>query len=170
MTHCLLPNLAELYLNSISTSTQLHPILLCSAISTMSSTTPTGTFPSSLGFTPSPELIRSAHAAFAANPIPASNNTPKRVILRIGPNPRDEYEDDKYQEYIITFLLRCGPTRCVPNTSYSIRHYYHIQPPYSSIHTWHIILDMEKGKFSRSDFDQLPHEIYKVVRREDGSL
>jgi len=127
----------------------------------MSSTAPTGTF-SSLVFTPSPELISSARAALATIP---PDNTPKRVILRIRPVPDDDYEDDKYQEYVKTFLLRCG--RWEPGTDYSIRHYDHIQPC-SSTHPWHIIIDLEIDKFDGSNFDQLPHEIYKVERRQTG--
>jgi hypothetical protein len=127
----------------------------------MNYSTPTGTF-SSFIFTPSPELISSARAACAATP---PDTFPKRIILRIRPMPDDDYEDDKYQEYVKTFLLRCG--RWEPGTDYSTRHYDHIQPC-SSTHPWHIIIDLEKAKFDGSDFDQLPHEIYKVERQQNG--
>jgi hypothetical protein len=90
---------------------------------------------------------------------------PKRVILRIRPIPGNDTEDNHYQEYVKTFLLRCG--RWEPGTSYTPRHFPHIQPC-SSTHPWHIIIDMESHHFSGSHFDQLPHEIYKVERRETG--
>ncbi|KAH0556449.1 hypothetical protein GP486_005642 [Trichoglossum hirsutum] len=91
--------------------------------------------------------------------------TPKRVILRIRPIPGNDTEDNKYQEYIKTFLLLSD--RWEPGTNYSLRHFAHIQPC-SSIHPWHIIIDMETDKFSGSNFDQLGHEIYKVERRQTG--
>jgi hypothetical protein len=128
---------------------------------------PFGTFSPSLNFTPSPELIRSAHAPFASTSSPLQDTSPKRVILRIRPIPGNDTEDNKYMEYIKTFLLHSGPARWDPNTSYSIRHYAHIQPC-SSTYSWHIIIDMEKDKFDGSDFDKLTHEVYRVDRRQTG--
>ncbi|KAH0548161.1 hypothetical protein GP486_008115 [Trichoglossum hirsutum] len=128
---------------------------------------PFGTFSRSLEFTPSPELIQSAHAPFASVDTTTPDRTPKRVILRIRPIPGNDTEDNKYQEYIKTFLLHCGPARWDPNTFYSTRHYDHVQPC-SATHLWHIVIDMEKDKFDGLDFDQLPHEIYKVERRQTG--
>ncbi|KAI9761427.1 MAG: hypothetical protein M1840_001940 [Geoglossum simile] len=90
---------------------------------------------------------------------------PKRIILRIRPNPNTPYECNKYMEYVETFLLRCG--RLEPGGNYTHRHRDHIQPS-STTEPWHIIIDMEKHKFSGTDFDQLPHEIYRVERRETG--
>ena len=127
---------------------------------------PFGTFSPTLVFTPSQELIDSAHAPFAGTPA-TPNTSPKRVILRIRPIPGNDIEDNAYQEYIKTFLLHCGPARWDPNTYYTTRHYTHIQPC-STTHPWHIIIDMEKDKFDGSDFNKLPHEIYKVERRQTG--
>jgi hypothetical protein len=133
----------------------------------MSSTTPPGTRLVSLAWTPPPELIDSIHAAFAATPTPASDTSPKRVILRIRPVPGNDTEDLKYIEYVKTFLLHCGPARWDPNTSYFARHYSHFQPC-SDTHPWHIVIDMEIDKFDGSDFDQLTHEVYSVERRPTG--
>lgn len=93
--------------------------------------------------------------------------TPKRIILRIRPILDNPYEDNNYLEYIYAFLRYCGPERWDPTTSHCKRHFDHIQQS-SAIEPWHIILDMEKDKFSGSDFDHLPHEIYKVERRQTG--
>ncbi|KAH0551436.1 hypothetical protein GP486_007350 [Trichoglossum hirsutum] len=132
----------------------------------MASTTPAGTRLVSLDWTPPPELIRSAHAAFDATST-TPDTSPKRVILRIRPIPGNDTEDNKYVEYIKTFLLYCGPARWDPAIGYFDRHYGHLQPC-SSTHPWHIIIDMEKDKFDGSDFNKLPHEIYKVERRQTG--
>src|SRR4051794_33707655 len=130
-------------------------------------TSPNGTFSPSLVFTPSPEFIRAAHVPFASTSTTTPDSTPKRVILRIRPIPGNDTEDDRYSEYVKTFLLHCGPARWDPNTKYFTRHYDHIQPC-SSIHSWHIIIDMEKDEFDGLDFDKLPHEIYRVERRQTG--
>lgn len=96
-----------------------------------------------------------------------SDPAPKRVILRIRPIPGKPNEVNNYLDYIYAFLRYCGPERWDPTTSHCKRHYDHIQG-HSAVETWHIILDMEKDKFSGSDFDQLPHEVYRVERRQTG--
>jgi len=95
----------------------------------------------------------------------SSDPVAKRVILRIRPHPDRPYECNNYMEYVETFLLSCG--RLEPGANYTHRHYDHIQPC-STVEPWHIIIDLEKNKFSGSDFDKLPHEIYKVERRQTG--
>ncbi|KAI9771217.1 MAG: hypothetical protein M1839_002838 [Geoglossum umbratile] len=133
----------------------------------MPPTSPYGTFSPSLDFIPSLELISAAHAPFASTSTATPDTTPKRIILRIRPIPGNDTEDNKYQEYVKTFLLHCGPARWDPSTHIFPRHYDHIQPC-SSTHPWHIIIDMEKDKFDGLDFNQLPHEIYRVERRQTG--
>ena len=97
----------------------------------------------------------------------SSLNTPsaKRVVLRIAPIPGHPYEDNKYLEFINSFLQHCG--RWEPSVSYPQQHYAHIEGC-STTHSWHIVLDMDKHLFSGSDFDKLPHEVYKVTRRESA--
>ena len=97
--------------------------------------------------------------------LPEIETTPKRVILRVGPLPGQDYEDDGYQDIVKAFLIYCG--RWEDGADYSVKHFVHVEPS-SASHTWHLVIDMDKAKFSGSGFGQLRHEIYKVKRQQSS--
>ncbi|KAI9770890.1 MAG: hypothetical protein M1839_003010 [Geoglossum umbratile] len=103
--------------------------------------------------------------ANSTSTIPTDTTSPARIILRICPIPSSPYEDHKYTEYANALLLHRGHREII--TNYTTPHFVHVQPS-SGIHPWHIIIDLQKDKFDGLDFDQLPHEIYKVKRLETG--
>jgi hypothetical protein len=90
---------------------------------------------------------------------------PKRVILRIRPRSDLEYEEDKFNEYVLAFLTHHNPEET--HVRWWARHFMHLQLC-STSRSWHIMLDMNMNNFDSSNFDQLPHEIYRVERRQTG--
>jgi hypothetical protein len=92
-------------------------------------------------------------------------STSKRVILRISPRSDLEYEEDKFNEYIQAFAAHYN--RSKPRACWWSDYFMHLQLC-STTHPWHIILDLNVDNFDGSDFNQIPHEIYKVQRLQTG--
>ncbi|KAJ5543759.1 hypothetical protein N7513_007267 [Penicillium frequentans] len=93
--------------------------------------------------------------------------TAKRVILRI-PEPDMNYTDS--YEPVRLYLSKTGGSLQDLNEN---RHYIHIQPPNPHIPCnrpkIHVVIDLEKEKFSGPLGDDFPHEFYRV-QREGGAM
>ena len=51
------------------------------------------------------------------------------------------------------------------------KHYVHIEPPHDIPNSsFHITLDLEKDLLRNPNFQNLPHEIYRVRRDKQGNL
>ncbi len=102
--------------------------------------------------------------------------TPKRVILRLRVN---EFEGDgrsweQYVDAIDTYLIWAGrPTQEYRGDYQMRRHFAHVEPfqaPEINQETFHIILDIEQRSLPEANFDNIPHEIYRVRRDAEGDL
>ena len=95
---------------------------------------------------------------------------PKRVILRLRVNQCEGRDTSEYDDAIkayLTFAKR-------PSSELAAnKHYAHIEPfqdPDIPQTSFHIILDMEKDMLEGSNLQNLPHEIYRIRRDDQGIL
>lgn len=114
------------------------------------------------------DFVDSAHAC--------SENDPKRVILRLRV---DKFEGDgrsweQYVDAIRAYLIWAKrPIDEYEGDYETRRHFAHVEPfqaPELNQKTFHVILDMEQHALDQTDFDCLPHEIYRVRRNDKGDL
>ena len=96
---------------------------------------------------------------------------PKRVILRLRVNDFGGGDPSEYSDAIRAYLAFAG--RPISELGEN-RHYAHIEPfqgPEIPQRSFHIILNLEKDSFHNSNnFQNLPHEIYRVRRDKQGKL
>lgn len=92
---------------------------------------------------------------------------PKRVILRLS---ESDVNDNDLYEPVRAYLLKVG--RSIEELSEN-RHWIHFQPSNAHIPQRdlkvHIVMDLEKDKFSGPIGDDFPHDFHRVHRR-DGQL
>lgn len=116
-------------------------------------------------------VVHPEHATVAC-----PRKVPKRVILRLRVS---EFEGEghsweQYVDAINTYLIWAGrPTDEYQGDYQMRRHFAHVEPfqaPELNQKTFHVILDIEQHSLREADFDQIPHEIYRVRRNEDEDL
>ena len=117
--------------------------------------------------------------AYDLKPLPVcSENTPKRVIIRLRVN---EFEGEgrsweQHIDAIQAYLAWAGrPTSEYDEEPYGAKrkHFAHVEPfqdPELRQTTFHVVLDMEQDMLNEPDFDTVPHEIYRIRRDEEGKL
>ena len=90
----------------------------------------------------------------------------KRIVLRI---PESDMDYNDAYEPVRLYLTKTGGSLQDLSENH---HYVHIQPPNSDIPSHnpkiHIVIDLEKDKFSGPIRDDFPHEIYRVHREGDA--
>jgi hypothetical protein len=94
----------------------------------------------------------------------------KRVILRLRVNEFEDYVPSGYYDAIRTYLTFAG---CPTSKLEDKKHYAHIEPfqdPELRQTSFHITLDIEKDMLGDPNFRDLPHEIYRIRRDEQGKL
>jgi hypothetical protein len=95
---------------------------------------------------------------------------PKCVILRLRVNQFEGRGTSEYGDAVkayLTFAKR--PTSELATN----KHYTHIEPfqdPEIPQTSFHIILDMEKDMLEDPNLQNLPHEIYRIHRGDQGIL
>jgi len=95
---------------------------------------------------------------------------PKRVILRLRVNQFEGRDTSEYDDAIKAYLTFAKRPTSELATS---KHYAHIEPfqdPEIPQTSFHIILDMEKDMREDSNLQNLPHEIYRIRRDDQGIL
>ena len=107
----------------------------------------------------------------SAEPVPIIDGQLKRVILCLRYN---EFEDDdkSHIEAIETYLAAVG--RDVEEYKSEDRYVSHVEMRQDYMEgnpkaSFHVTLDLEKHAVENPDLNQLPHEIYSIRRREDGT-
>jgi hypothetical protein len=102
---------------------------------------------------------------------PTSTNLerqPKRVILRLRVNEFEGCDPSEYNDAIKAYLAFAGRST---NKLKENKHYAHIEP-FQALElqqtSFHITFDLEKDFLDDPNFQNLPHEIYRV-RRDKGS-
>lgn len=100
----------------------------------------------------------------------------KRVILRLRVS---DFEGkgrswEQYEDAIKAYLVWDGrSTSEYEGDHQTRRHFAHVEPfqaPEVNQKTFHVVLDIEQRMLQDADFEQLPHEVYRVRRKEDGLL
>ena len=94
----------------------------------------------------------------------------KRVILRLRVNEFGGRDPSEYSDAIKAYLAFANrPTSELEQN----KHYAHIEP-FQAPEVWqtsfHITLDMEKDMLVKPNFENLPHEVYRIRRDEQGNL
>ena len=111
-----------------------------------------------------------------ASTVASSEPYPKRVILRLRV---DEFEGEgrsweQHVDAINAYLTWAGRSTSEYEGAYETRkHFAHVEPfqaPELKQTSFHVILDMEQRSLDRPNFDNLPHEIYRVRRDDSGTL
>jgi len=104
-----------------------------------------------------------------SNPSSAEHQ-PKRVILRLRVNEFTGRDYSEYTDAIKAYLAFAGrPT----DDSELGKHYAHIEPfqaPEVNQMSFHITMDMEEDTANPPNIQELPHEIYRVRRNNEGKL
>jgi hypothetical protein len=104
-----------------------------------------------------------------SNP-PSAEHQPKRVILRLRVNEFTGRDYSEYTDAIKAYLAFAGrPT----DDSELGKHYAHIEPfqaPEVNQMSFHITMDMEEDTANPPNIQELPHEIYRVRRNNEGKL
>jgi hypothetical protein len=120
--------------------------------------------------------IASSAAAIASTDI-ESTPKPKRVILRLRVNEFDEdgHSWEEHVDAIKAYLIWAGRLASEYEGPFEMRkHFAHVEPfqPYDLPQptTFHVILDIEQHSLENPNFDDVPHEIYRVRRNKEGNL
>ncbi|KAF4637757.1 hypothetical protein G7Y89_g309 [Cudoniella acicularis] len=105
-----------------------------------------------------------------ASPILAtsSEHNPRRVVLRLKVSDFKGCGSSEYDNAIKAYLLFAGR---LTNEHEMNKHYAHIEPfqsPELQQTSFHIIIDIEKYMIDDGEFRNLPHEIYRIRRNEQG--
>ncbi|KAF3351848.1 Putative nucleoporin [Verticillium dahliae VDG2] len=108
----------------------------------------------------------------ANSPIPTIDGQPKRVILRLRYNEFND-DDSSHTEAVQAYLGAIG--RKVDECNPKGRHVSHVESRQDYMEnnpkaSFHVTLDMEKDAIENPDLDKLPHEIYRIRRKADGTL
>lgn len=88
---------------------------------------------------------------------------PKRVILRLRVADFEKESASEFVNAIQAYLNFAGYNE-------DVQYYSHIEPfqsPEIRQLSFHIILDIHKDKIQTVDFNLLPHEVYRVRRKQD---
>jgi|SRR5271156_4798251 len=105
-----------------------------------------------------------------------STPKPKRVILRLRVN---EFEGEgrsweQHVDAIKAYLTWAGrPTSECEGPFETRKHFAHVEPfqqPELKQTAFHVILDMEQHLLNSPNLDDVPHEVYRVRRNQEGSL
>ncbi|KAH8587965.1 hypothetical protein B0O99DRAFT_601169 [Bisporella sp. PMI_857] len=100
----------------------------------------------------------------------SSQRSPKRVILRLRVSDFEGRRSSEYTDAIKAYLLFARR----PTSEDEVKkHYPHIEPfqsPELQQTSFHIIIDVEKHMVNDGEFRDLPHEIYRIRRNEQGAL
>jgi len=99
-----------------------------------------------------------------------SDHQPKRVILRL--RVRD-FEGGNSFEYIDAIKAYLAFAKRPTSELEENKHYVHIEPfqdPELQQTTFHITLDINKDLLDQPNFQDLPHEVYRIRRDEQGNL
>jgi hypothetical protein len=106
-----------------------------------------------------------------------STPKPKRVILRLRVNEFDEdgHSWEEHVDAIKAYLVWAGRPASEYEGAFNTRkHFAHVEPfqPYDfkQTTTFHVILDMEQHSLKDPNLDDVPHEIYRIRRNQDGNL
>ena len=117
-------------------------------------------------------IFKSATPMSGDPPPPPNSSKPKRVILRLRVDDFSGRDWSEYDDAIRSYLSFAGR----PTDREEIqKHYAHIEPfqaPELNQTSFHITLDMEKDGISKPnpDFNELPHEVYRVRKDGEGIL
>lgn len=105
-----------------------------------------------------------------------SRPQPKRVILRLRVNEfeGEGHDWEQHIDAIKAYLTWAGrPTSEYEGEFETRRHYAHVEPFQAAEvqqTTFHVVLDMEQHMLDEANFDDLPHEIFRVRRNKEGDL
>ena len=95
---------------------------------------------------------------------------PKHVILWLWVNEFEGHVPSGYYDAIKAYLTFAGRSTSELEEK---KHYAHIEPfqdPELRQTSFHITLDIEKDMLDDPNFQDLPHEIYRIRRDEQGKL
>jgi hypothetical protein len=102
---------------------------------------------------------------------------PKRVILRLRVNEFDEdgHSWGEHVDAIKAYLIWAGRLASEYEGPFETRkHFAHVEPFQSydlpQPTTFHVILDMEQHSLENPNLNDVPHEIYRVRRNQEGNL
>lgn len=108
----------------------------------------------------------------AESAVPIIDRQPKRVILRLRYNGFED-DDKSHAEAVEAYFATIGGNvdECNPDG----RHVPHVEMRQDYMEgnpkaLFHVTLDLEKDAIQNPDMDKLPHEIYGIRRKDDGSL